>query len=100
AEEQRGPREMRSRVRDPTRPRVLPIWELQFGDLAQGTRPIATEMVKHNIEYQLRHSIKEGPADDLAPPLTAKIQNMVRRVCRTLDLDGYARIDFRLAVDG
>ena len=27
------------------RRRVLPIWELQFGDLAQGTRPIATEKV-------------------------------------------------------
>jgi D-alanine-D-alanine ligase len=25
---------------------------------------------------------------------------MVKRICRTLDLDGYARIDFRLAVDG
>jgi len=44
------------------RRRVLPIWELQFCDLAQGTRPIATEMVKHNIEYQQRHSIIEGAA--------------------------------------
>ena len=25
---------------------------------------------------------------------------MVKRICRTLDLDGYARIDFRLAADG
>ena len=25
---------------------------------------------------------------------------MVKRICRTLELDGYARIDFRLAADG
>ncbi len=79
------------------RRRVLPIWELQFGDLAQGTRPIATEKVKHNLEYQQRHGIVEGPAKGLPPPVTARIQNMVKRICRTLELDGYARIDFRLA---
>lgn len=82
------------------RRRVLPIWELQFGDLAQGTRPIATEMVKHNVEYQQRHSIVEGPAEGLPAAVTARINNMVRRICRTLDLDGYARVDFRLAPDG
>ena len=42
------------------RRRVLPIWELQFGDLAQGTRPIATEKVKHDLEYQQRHGVVEG----------------------------------------
>jgi len=82
------------------RRRVLPIWELQFGDLAQGTRPIATEMVKHNIEYQQRHSIVEGPAEGLPAAVVARIQNMVKRVARTLDLDGYARVDFRLTADG
>jgi D-alanine-D-alanine ligase len=81
------------------RRRVLPIWELQFGDLAQGTRPIATEMVKHNLEYQQRHGVEEGPAKGLTPQVEARIQNMVKRICRTLDLDGYARIDFRLAPD-
>ena len=42
------------------RRRVLPIWELQFGDLAQGARPIATEKVKHDLEYQQRHGVMEG----------------------------------------
>jgi D-alanine-D-alanine ligase len=82
------------------RRRVLPIWELQFGDLAQGTRPIATEKVKHDLEYQQRHGVLEGPAKGLPPAVAARIDNMVKRICRTLDLDGYARIDFRLAVDG
>jgi D-alanine-D-alanine ligase len=82
------------------RRRVLPIWELQFGDLAQGTRPIATEKVKHDLEYQQRHGVVEGAAKGLPPQVTANINNMVKRICRTLDLDGYARIDFRLAADG
>ena len=82
------------------RRRVLPIWELQFGDLAQGTRPIATEKVKHDLEYQQRHGVVEGAAKGLSPQTTANIDNMVKRICRTLDLDGYARIDFRLATDG
>ena len=49
------------------RRRVLPIWELQFGDLAQGTRPIATEKVKHDLEYQQRHGVVEGAAKGLSP---------------------------------
>ena len=66
----------------------------------QGDRPIATEKVKHDLEYQQRHGIVEGPAKDLAPALAARIHTMAKRICRTLDLDGYARIDFRLAADG
>jgi D-alanine-D-alanine ligase len=82
------------------RRRVLPIWELEFGELAQGTRPIATEKVKHDIEYQLRHGVVQGAARGLPPAVVARIRAMVRRICRTLELDGYARIDFRLSNDG
>jgi D-alanine-D-alanine ligase len=82
------------------RRRVLPIWELSFGDLAQGTRAIATEQVKHNPDYQERRQVLQGPAEDLSPQLRARINNLVKRICRTLELDGYARIDFRLSADG
>ena len=34
--------------------RVLPVWELKFGNLAQGAWPIATEKVKHDPNYQER----------------------------------------------
>jgi D-alanine-D-alanine ligase len=81
------------------RRRVLPIWELQFGELAQGKHPIATEMLKHNIDYQKRHGVEQGAAKGLPPQVEALIQNIAKRICRTLDLDGYARIDFRLAAD-
>jgi D-alanine-D-alanine ligase len=79
--------------------RVLPIWELQFGTLTQGNRPIATEKVKHDPQYQERHGIVIGPAKDLSPQVSARIVSFAKRIYRTLELDGYARIDFRLAAD-
>jgi D-alanine-D-alanine ligase len=80
--------------------RVFPVWELDFGSLPQGSRPIATEKVKHDLEYQQRHGIDVGPAKDLSPQLVATIQKAAKRIYRTLELDGYARIDFRLSADG
>jgi D-alanine-D-alanine ligase len=80
--------------------RALPIWELKFTGLANGALPIATERVKHNLEYQRKRGVIDGPADDLSAPLTSRIRDMVKRICRTLELDGYARIDLRLGADG
>ena len=80
--------------------RVLPIWELEFGTMAQGGRPIATEKLKHDLEYQERHGTNVGPAKDLSPQLSSGIQKVAKRIYRTLELDGYARIDFRLSADG
>jgi D-alanine-D-alanine ligase len=80
--------------------RVLPVWELEFGNMADGDWHIATEKVKHDTGYQERRDIRHGPAKDLAPELTARIQRIAKRIYRTLELDGYARIDFRLSADG
>src|SRR5439155_20674430 len=80
--------------------RVFPIWELEFGNMPQGARLIATEKVKHDLQYQERHNIAVGPAKDLPPQLVESIKRAAKRIYRTLDLDGYARIDFRLAADG
>jgi D-alanine-D-alanine ligase len=80
--------------------RALPVWELQFGNLAQGAWPIATEKVKHDPDYQERRGILHTPAKDLAPELCMRIQRTAKRIYRTLELDGYARIDFRLSADG
>jgi D-alanine-D-alanine ligase len=81
--------------------RVLPVWELGFGGMVeQGARLIATEKVKHDTDYQERLKIVHGPAKDLGPELSARIQRTAKRIYRALGLDGYARIDFRLAADG
>src|SRR5262249_250961 len=34
--------------------RVLPVWELKFGNMPDSSRPIATEKVKHDPSYQER----------------------------------------------
>lgn len=80
--------------------RVLPIWELEFGKLAHGARSIATLRVKHDVDYQERRGILQGPAEGLSPELQARMTRMVKRICRTLGIDGYARIDFRLSLEG
>ena len=80
--------------------RVLPIWELEFGNMGQGAKPIATEKVKHDLEYQKLHGINVGPAKDLSPQMSAGIKRIAKRIYRTLELDGYARIDFRLSPQG
>jgi D-alanine-D-alanine ligase len=80
--------------------RVLPVWELEFRNMAQGDWPIATEKVKHDPDYQERRGILHGPAKNLSPEMVARIQRSAKRIYRTLELDGYARIDFRLAADG
>jgi D-alanine-D-alanine ligase len=77
--------------------RVLPVWELEFGTM--GGHAIATEKVKHDPGYQERVGIADGPAD-LAPEVRTRIQRTAKRIYRTLGLDGYARIDFRLSADG
>ncbi|MGE5157360.1 MAG: D-alanine--D-alanine ligase family protein [Gemmatimonas sp.] len=80
---------------------VLPVWELKFGTMGgQGSRLIATEKVKHDIGYQERVGIVDGPAENLTPEVSAHIQRTAKRIYRTLGLDGYARIDFRLSADG
>ncbi|MEZ6022973.1 MAG: hypothetical protein R3C16_06070 [Hyphomonadaceae bacterium] len=79
---------------------VLPIWELEFTDLPPGALPIATERVKHNIDYQKKRGVVQGPAEGLTPQLTSRIRAMVKRIVQILELDGYCRIDMRLGTDG
>jgi D-alanine-D-alanine ligase len=80
--------------------RVLPVWELKFGSMAESAWPIATQKVKRDPSYQERVGILDGPAKELAPELYSRIQRTAKRAYRTLGLDGYARIDFRLSADG
>lgn len=82
------------------RKRVLPIWELEFSDLAKGARPIATERAKHDPDYQESRGILQGPAENLPEAVVTNIRSLCRRICSTLEIDGYARIDFRLTADG
>lgn len=79
---------------------VLPVWELDFGDLPQGSYRIATYRLKWDLEYQKRHGINAGPASDLSDDLRRRIIRTSRRIFHLLHLGGYARLDFRLTEDG
>ena len=78
---------------------VLPPWELFFENTAPGSMAIATQRVKHNLQYQAKHGISEGPAR-MEPASRDKLIATVRRIYRALSLDGCARLDFRVRADG
>jgi D-alanine-D-alanine ligase len=78
---------------------VLPVWELSFSNLADGAHAIATERVKHDPIYQEKRGILQGPAENLPANVVTKIRTLAKRICHTLELDGYCRIDFRLSKD-
>lgn len=78
---------------------VLPPWEIFFESPNARNLPIATSRVKHDPVYQERHGILQGPAE-LDEAVLARLITNARRVYRTLSLDGYARIDYRLRADG
>ncbi|HEX2836356.1 MAG TPA: D-alanine--D-alanine ligase [Thermoanaerobaculia bacterium] len=79
---------------------VLPVWELQFRELAPGAYGIATAHAKHNRAYQRKHSIYQVHAEDLGESLTEHITETTRQVARALDLTGYSRVDYRLDANG
>ncbi|MEM7646435.1 MAG: D-alanine--D-alanine ligase [Pseudomonadota bacterium] len=79
--------------------KVLPPWELHFGDLEKKGHPIATRSVKFNKEYCEKHKIKRRAAKGLNPWLERKIGNLSRDAFRALKMTGYARMDLRLTED-
>jgi D-alanine-D-alanine ligase len=79
---------------------TFPVWELDFGKLSDVQAGIATRKVKWDPDYQRRHGIRTGPADDLPEPQVTGIAALAKRVYRALHMSGYARMDLRLRADG
>jgi D-alanine-D-alanine ligase len=75
--------------------RVFPVWEMHFTKMPDDVHRIATERVKWSVKYQRKHGIKTQAAK-LPDDVAANIQRLCKRVYRTLDLSGYARIDLRM----
>ena len=76
---------------------VFPTWEMHFTKMPEEVHRIATDRVKWSVKYQSKHGIETDEARDLPPALAERIQHVSKRVYRTLELSGYARIDLRLA---
>jgi len=75
---------------------ALPVWELYFTNMPDGSRRIATDRVKWSVKYQKKYGIDSGPARDLADAKCEQLQHLCKRAYRALELSGYARIDLRL----
>lgn len=74
---------------------VFPVWELRWEKMPEDGRLIMTDRAKWNTNYQKKYGVMTGPAG-LTGEQTAMIQRLCKRVYRTLDLSGYARIDLRM----
>jgi D-alanine-D-alanine ligase len=79
---------------------ALPARELVIESDHSDPPVIATEKVKHDLEYQERHRIEQRPAVDLLPAVETALPHLSKRIYRILGLSGYARIDYRISPDG
>jgi len=79
---------------------TFPLWELNFGTLPDVMAGIATRKVKWDRKYQQKHGIGTGPAENLPEGLRSRMARLARRIYRTLNLSGYARIDLRVTPEG
>jgi D-alanine-D-alanine ligase len=75
---------------------ALPVWELFFTNMPDGSRRIATDRVKWSVKYQKKYGIESGLAKELPEGVGDQIQHVCKRAFRALELSGYARIDMRL----
>lgn len=96
AEEYVEGRELTVSVLGNERLTTLPLWELTFKSLPEGSLPIATARAKFDLEYQKRVGLTTGAAMGLSPSLAKRIDRVARRVYRELGLSGYARLDLRV----
>jgi D-alanine-D-alanine ligase len=79
--------------------RVFPVWEMQFSKMPDTVHRIATERVKWSDKYQEKYGIQTAELKDASDSVVERIQHLAKRVYRSLDLSGYARIDLRMDTD-
>jgi D-alanine-D-alanine ligase len=79
---------------------ALPARELVIESEHSDAPTIATEKVKHDLQYQERHGIEQKPAVDLLPAVESALPHLSKRIYRILGLSGYARIDYRVGPEG
>jgi D-alanine-D-alanine ligase len=78
---------------------ALPPIELVFENMPANAALIATAKVKHDVAYQAKRGIALKAVEGLEQEVMDRIARLAKRIYKTLELDGYARIDFRLSAD-
>ena len=79
---------------------VFPIRELVFDKVPEGQPKVATYKVKWDDDYRERWGIDYVHARPMPAGMHDKIVRLCKRIYRTLDLSGYARIDLRVDTKG
>jgi D-alanine-D-alanine ligase len=98
AEEYIDGRELYVGVLGNERLQTLPVWELVF---TKSDAPlIATRKVKWDRKYQEKLGVETMLARDLADKELQSISRICKKVYKSLDMSGYARMDLRLRGDG
>ena len=70
-------------------------WEMSFDRMPENRWKIATERVKWSTQYQKKHGIMTDRAR-IDASQADQMQRVAKRTYRALDLNGYARVDFRM----
>ncbi len=78
---------------------VFPIRELVFREVPPDEPKIATYKAKWDEEYRKRWGLQNQFAEGLDPALVKQIEQTCRRIYHLLTIDGYARLDLRLAAN-
>jgi D-alanine-D-alanine ligase len=78
--------------------RVFPAWEIFFDHMPEDSVKIATSKVKWDEAYQKKHKIK-WKKSDASDDFQKRLSKICRRAFRILNLNGYARFDFRVTSD-
>ena len=76
---------------------ALPPIELVFEKMPANAPLIATAKAKHDVAYQQKRGIALKAAEGIEPEVMERIARLAKRIYKTLELEGYARIDFRLS---
>ncbi|MEM6980441.1 MAG: D-alanine--D-alanine ligase [Planctomycetota bacterium] len=79
---------------------TFPAWEMDFGKMPADMARIATRRVKWNRKYQEKHQIITQAAQGLDAATHTKLNQLCKRVYRSLSMSGYGRMDLRLTPDG
>jgi D-alanine-D-alanine ligase len=82
------------------RPHCLPLWEIHFDGIADGTPRIATERIKWSVRQRRACGVHSGPARACRAASSSAIVRLALRAWRVLRLSGFARIDFRVDAAG
>lgn len=78
---------------------VFPIRELVFREVPPDEPKIATYKAKWDEEYRKRWGLENQFAEGLDPAVMVSIRRTCKRIYHLLTIDGYARLDLRLARD-